>query len=247
MKPRIGITPSPSTDDLGYATFYRFCVSDTYVRSVIAAGGLPVILPPIVEDVEASLAGLDGLILSGGGDIDPARFGDTETHPRTYGIDHARDSYELAACGIAREHDLPVLFICRGIQVMNVAAGGNLYQDVADQIHGAIVHRQSELGKTRDDTCHTVYLEAGENPLRDILGADRIETNSYHHQSVKDVAPRLRLAATTSDGVVEALWDPQMRFGIGVQWHPELLSPHHPEHAALFTALVEQAAVVVSK
>jgi putative glutamine amidotransferase len=247
MKPRIGITPSPSTDDLGYATFYRFCLSDTYVRSVIAAGGIPVILPTIVDDIAESLAAIDGLILSGGGDMDPTLFGDTESHPRTYGIDDARDSFEIAAYTIARQRDLPVLCICRGIQVMNVALGGTLYQDVADQVHNSIVHRQSELGKTRDDTCHTVFLKPGDNPIRSMVGTDQLETNSYHHQSVNDIAPGLRLAATTGDGVVEALWDPQMRFGIGVQWHPEMLASHRPEHAVFFRALVEQAALVTAK
>jgi putative glutamine amidotransferase len=246
LKPRIGITPSPSTDDLGYATFYRFALSDTYVRSVIAAGGIPVILPTIVEDVEESLAGIDGLILSGGGDIAPQLFGDSESHPNTYGIDEARDRYEVAAYKIARDRDLPVLCICRGIQVMNVAVGGNLFQDVADQVADPIVHRQTELGKTRDETSHTVTFEAGENPVREIAGADQIETNSYHHQSVKDVAPELRLAATTSDGVVEALWDPAMRFGVGVQWHPEMLAARHEEHAAFFRALVKQASLVTA-
>ncbi|MEJ7837784.1 MAG: gamma-glutamyl-gamma-aminobutyrate hydrolase family protein [Thermomicrobiales bacterium] len=244
MKPRIGITPSPSTDDLGYATFYRFALSDTYVRSVIAAGGIPVILPTIVEDVEESLHGLDGLILSGGGDIDPARFGDTDVHHNTYGIDDPRDQYEIAAYTIARQRDLPVLCICRGIQVMNVVVGGDLFQDVTDQIPNSIIHRQTELGKTRDDTSHTVTFESGENPVREIAGKDSIETNSYHHQSIRNVAPELRLAATTSDGVVEALWDPQMRFGIGVQWHPEMLAAHRPEHAAYFQALVTAAWLV---
>lgn len=247
MKPRIGITPSPSTDDLGYATFYRFALSDTYVRSVIAAGGLPVILPTIVEDVDQSLAGLDGLILSGGGDIDPVRFGDTELHPNTYGVDDPRDRYEIAAYNLALQQDLPVLCICRGVQVMNVAAGGNLYQDVTDQVTNSIIHRQTELGKTRDDTSHTVTFESGDNPVRTIAGSDQIETNSYHHQSIKDVAAELRLAAMTSDGVVEAIWDPRMRFGIGVQWHPEMLAATRPEHAAFFSALVEQAALVPSR
>lgn len=244
MKPRIGITPSPSTDDLGYGTFYRFCLSDTYVTSVIAAGGLPVILPTIVKDIEESLAGIDALLLSGGGDLDPARFGDSNMHPNTYGIDDDRDDYEVAAFNLAIQRDLPVLCICRGIQVMNVAMGGTLWQDIADQIPDSLIHRQSALGKTRDDTSHTVTLESGDNPFRAIFGTDSIETNSYHHQSIKEVAADLRLAGTTSDGVVEAIWHPGMRFGLGVQWHPEMLAARRPEHATLFSSLVQQAALV---
>jgi putative glutamine amidotransferase len=244
MKPRIGITPAPSTDDLGYATFYRFCLSDTYVRAVMSAGGIPVILPTIVEDVEESLQHVDGLLLSGGGDIDPAAFGEENVHPRTYGIDHDRDRYETTAYAVARSHDLPVLCICRGIQVMNVAVGGTLIQDIADSVDNAIVHRQHELGKGRDDVSHTVTFEAGPNPVRDIMGTDTVETNSFHHQSIKAVAPGLELAATAEDGVIEAIWDPTLTFGIGVQWHPEMLAARRPEQAALFTALVRHAGAV---
>jgi putative glutamine amidotransferase len=246
MKPRIGITPAPSTDNLGHGTFYRMTLSDTYLRAVIAAGGLPVILPTMVKDVEESLAGIDGLILSGGGDIDPARFNDPATHATTYGIDADRDFYEIEAFKLALRRDLPTLCICRGIQVMNVAAGGTLWQDIADQAPGSLNHRQSQLGRTQDDTSHRVTLEPGDNPFRAIVGASTIETNSYHHQAVKDVAPELRLGGTTSDGIVEAIWHPDMRFGLGVQWHPEMLAANHPKHAAFFSALVNEAARVPS-
>ena len=244
MKPRIGITPSASTDDLGHGTFYRFNLSDTYVRAVIAAGGTPVIIPPLIQDVEDALRGLDGLVLSGGGDIEPSLFNDPEQHPKTYGIDANRDRFEIAAWDFAAQHDLPVLCICRGIQVMNVAAGGTLWQDIEDQVPGSIPHRQSEIGRKQDETCHTVTLEPGDNPFRNILGSDSVETNSYHHQAIRDVAPGLMLGASTSDGVVEAIWNPQMRFGLGVQWHPEMLQQKFDDHAKLFRALIDAASRV---
>lgn len=246
MKPRIGITPSTSTDELGHGTFYRFVLSDTYVRAVIAAGGVPVVLPPLIPDVADALHGLDGLILSGGGDIAPELFNDRETHPKTYGIDDHRDRFEIEAYKLAATQDLPLLAICRGIQVMNVAAGGTLWQDIEDQVPGSIVHRQSEIGRKQNETSHTVTLEAGDNPFRTILAEDAVETNSFHHQGIKDIAPGLQLGGTASDGMVEAIWNPEMRFGLGVQWHPEMLQAEHDDQAKLFRALIEAASLVPS-
>jgi len=243
MKPLIGISPSPSTDEMGHGTFYRYCLSRTYVDSVRAAGGVPVILPTDTQELGDILPRLNGLLLSGGGDLDPALFGDTEVHPKTYGIDEDRDGFEIEAFRYAAVHDLPTLCICRGIQVMAVAQGGTLYQDIDTQVIGAIEHRQHNVGKMRDDVGHDVTISAG-NPLAEIVGAPTAAVNSFHHQAVKAPGIDLVVIATASDGVIEALWHPGMRFGIGVQWHPEMLSHLHREHAAIFAAFVAESSRV---
>ncbi len=243
MKPMIGITPSPSVDSMGHGDFYRYCLSRTYVDSVRAAGGVPVILPTDSMLVEETLSRLDGLLLSGGGDLDPARYGDPDVHEKTYGIDDERDAFETEAFRQAVERDLPTLCICRGIQAMAVAQGGTLVQDIPSQIGGGIEHRQHVIGLMRDDVSHIVVFTAG-SPLRDIVGEEPLAVNSFHHQSVKNPGRDLVVIASAEDGVIEALWHPAMRFGIGVQWHPEMLSAHLPRHAALFSAFVDASSNV---
>jgi len=243
MKPLIGITPSPSTGTMGHGAFYRYCLSRTYVDSVRAAGGTPVILPTDRADLTETLFRLDGLLLSGGGDLDPATYGDAGVHEKTYGIDDERDTFETLAFRHALEHDLPTLCICRGIQVMAVAQGGSLVQDIPSQVTNAREHRQHNIGKMRDDVSHTVIV-AENNPLREIVGESIFEVNSFHHQSVKDPGQYLEIAARADDGVIEALWHPAMRFGLGVQWHPEMLASFLPRHAALFAAFVTASAAV---
>ncbi len=246
MKPLIGITPSPSLDSMGHGDFYRYCLSRTYVDSIRSAGGSPVILPTDttdIGDIGDILARLDGLLISGGGDLDPTRYGDPVVHEKTYGIDHDRDSFETQAFRHALDHDLPTLCICRGIQVMAVAQGGTLIQDIPSQVTGAIEHRQHDIGKMRDDVSHTITL-SGSNPLRAIVSESSFEVNSFHHQAVRDPGHDLEVIAVAEDGVIEALWHPEMRFGLGVQWHPEMLASQFPGHAALFAAFVTASAAV---
>lgn len=239
MKPLIGITPTPSLDTMGHGTFYRYCLSRTYTDSVIAAGGTPVILPTETQ-IEDILPRLDGLLLSGGGDLDPNTYGDSTRHETTYGVDPERDGFETRAFKWAVKHDFPTLCICRGVQVMAVAMGGALVQDIAAMVPGAIQHRQQEDGKMRDDLGHVVTLTAG-TPLHDLMGGTEVMVNSFHHQAVTSVGPELEVIAVAPDGVVEGLQHPGMRFGIGVQWHPEMLSAAHPAHAAIFSGFVAAA------
>lgn len=241
MKPVIGISPSASTDELSHATFYRFSLASTYTEAVRRAGGIPVLIPPYVDDLTEHFEFIDALILSGGGDIDPALFNETEVHPKTNRIDSNRDSHEIAAYNEARKRDLPTLCICRGIQVMNVAAGGDIVQHIPDAVSADVGHRQHELGKKQDETSHPVDIATEPNLLRRLIDRDRFEVNSYHHQSVGSPAESLEVVATAEDGVIEALWDPTMRFGLGVQWHPEMLAHRYPDHERLFTALVAEA------
>lgn len=237
MAPLIGITPSPSSDEMGHGTFYRYCLSRTYVDAVRAAGGTPVILPIDSQDLASILPRLDGLLLSGGGDIDPTLYGDATVHPTTYGVDADRDHFEIEAFRWAVSHDLPTLCICRGIQAMAVAMGGTLVQDIASTIDGALEHRQQEIGRMRHDTSHEVAIVEG-TPLYDLVGKRRLTTNSFHHQAVRDPGAALEVIATADDGVIEALWHPDMRFGLGVQWHPEMLAALYPDHAVIFSGFV---------
>lgn len=238
MMPLIGITPSISHDTMPHGMFYRYAISRAYTDAIHAAGGIPVVLPESETEIDGLLDRIDGLVLSGGGDIDPALFNSTSVHPKTYGISDERDAFEIAAFHAAVAKDLPTLCICRGIQVMSVAQGGTLHQHLPDDVRGEIGHRQHEQGKTREDVGHPVCLTDGPHLLRSILGKEEIEVNSFHHQAVASPGDMLEVVATSPDGVIEALWHPGMRFGLGVQWHPELLAHSHPDHAALFSALV---------
>jgi putative glutamine amidotransferase len=225
---------------MGHGTFYRYALSRTYVDSVRSAGGIPVILPTDPQDLEDILPRLDGLLISGGGDLDPSLYGDTEVNDATYGIDTDRDTFELEAFRYAESHDLPTLCICRGIQVMAVAMGGTLEQDIPSSNPDALEHRQHNAGKMRDDVSQSVAISPG-NPLADAVGSEHLAVNSFHHQSVKSPGPTLVTVATAEDGIIEGLWHPGMKFGLGVQWHPEMLAHKLPEHASIFRALVDAA------
>ncbi|MGN6672336.1 MAG: gamma-glutamyl-gamma-aminobutyrate hydrolase family protein [Thermomicrobiales bacterium] len=238
MKPLVGITPAiGDTEDRG--ALYRMEVS--YVNAVRQAGGVPVLLPYASEGVEELLAVLDGLLLSGGGDIRPERFGDAEQHPQTYGISDERDEFEFVLLQAALARDLPVLAICRGIQVLNVALGGTLYQDVADQFSDTITHRQPWNTESWVRPTHDVALDA-DSTAANVYGATTVATNSAHHQTVKEVAPGLRVTGRSSDGSIEAVDYPGKQFVLGVQWHPEKMFEDHAEHRRPFARLVQEAA-----
>ena len=185
-------------------------------------------------------AELDGLVLTGGYDVAPDRYGE-ERHPKVKEIDSERDAFEIALLTDAIALDLPVLAICRGCQVLNVALGGSLRQHIEDRSHAADYRSEGYPSQW-----HTVRLAPGSR-LRELYGADEIETNSRHHQAVlpETVAPGLTIAGTSPDGVVEALEGRDQRWLAGVQWHPERPEPGRPEFAResqrLFAALVAAA------
>lgn len=236
-RPRIGITPTPSTAHFDHGDFYRYCLSDTYVKSVWQAGGAPMIVPWVGDEPAATLDAIDGLILSGGGDIDPARF-HQERHGETGGLDEGRDAFETALMREAAARDFPTLAICRGIQVMCVAFGGSLHQHVPDVTPGDVVHAQHKAGYTQHEPSHRVIMEHLPNPVSELLGKDELMVNSFHHQSLDSVPAPLHIAGRADDGTVEAIWHSGMSFGIGVQWHPEMLALRHEDHARFFTGLV---------
>ncbi|MGH2534105.1 MAG: gamma-glutamyl-gamma-aminobutyrate hydrolase family protein [Thermomicrobiales bacterium] len=240
MKPVIGITPSVSIDQLSHGTFERLNLSRNYVEAVAAAGAIPMILP-LQDDHAAPLLDLvDGVILSGGADVEPALYGDTDVHPTTYGVSPLRDRFEIELVHAAIERDLPLLCICRGIQVLNVALGGTLIQDVADQYGRTITHRQQADGIDPSEPGHGVQTEPGGHLERIFETAD-IPVNSLHHQAIRDLAPGLRIEGRAADGLIEAVSLPTASFVVGLQWHPEGMFQQHELQHRPFVALIEAA------
>lgn len=235
MKPIIGITPSPVVDE---HRGERNTLSTNYSDAVLAAGGVPIILPPQTGNNEEIFSIVDGLLFSGGGDIRPEIYGDREYHPKTYGIHDQRDNLELPLLREAIARDIPVLCICRGIQILNVALGGTLYQDVADQFKPDIQHSQSELSIPASEPSHEVHLTPGSLAAR-VYGADVVRTNSFHHQSLKDVPAELTVVGRAPDGTIEAVERPGSHFVLGFQWHPEMMFKANGLHLKPFLSLIE--------
>lgn len=240
-KPIIGITPSPMDDTQAHGSFTRYATATTYTEAVEAAGGVPIVIPPQVGNIAEILTVVDGLLISGGGDIDPARYGDDIVHEKTYGIHQGRDDLELALVREAVERDIPMLCICRGIQVLNVALGGTLIQDVPDQYASELEHAQQNAGIAKEEPSHSVRVTPG-SLLERTYEASTIEVNSFHHQAIKDLAPDLEINGVATDEVVESVDRPGSSWILGVQWHPEMMFRAHPEHLKPFAALVGEAA-----
>jgi putative glutamine amidotransferase len=173
---------------------------------------------------DAVVARHGGLMLLGGHDVDPALYGE-DCHPATEGVSAARDAYEIALVKAAMARDLPIFAICRGIQVLNVACGGTLVQDIASEVPGALEHRWTVPPHKPYDLAHEVWVDKDTllaRLMRERLSdTDACEANSRHHQAIKQVAAGFRVSATAPDGVIEAIEDPAARFCLGVQWHPE--------------------------
>ena len=238
-RPVIGIpadfAPAPDT----MVSHPRWQLNETYANAVYDAGGLPLILPILPNEGDQLLDLLDGVILSGGGDIHPDRF-NRSLHPLTDEISEERDDLEFRMFVAARERSIPILGICRGLQLINVAMGGTLIQDIPNERPASSQHRQHLDGLARDDVSHPVALLEGSR-LADIYGATRIMTNSYHHQAVDDLADGLVVTGTTEDDTIESFETTGDPFLVAVQWHPETLYRRHTEHAAVFRALIEAA------
>ena len=227
-RPLIGITSYAEEIRWGVWTEEAALVPLAYVRAVERAGGRALVVPPSEDGLEETLHALDGVIFSGGGDLDPGLY-DAEPHPETDEPRAARDAAELRMLETALEHDMPVLAICRGSQVLNVARGGDLVQHLPEEV-GHDRHRH-EPGSFSD---HDVTV-AADSRLGALLG-ERAPVKSHHHQAYGRIGERLREVAWAEDGVVEGLEDPEKRFAVGVLWHPE-----EGEDFALFKALVEEA------
>ena len=238
--PVIGITSALVSEEQDYGTMSRHRVSADYSEAVLQAGGLPIILPPQDGTIEQILELVDGLIFSGGADIDPARYGETDVHPMTYDINDQRDRFEIDLLSAAVQRDMPVLCICRGIQVLNVALGGSLVQHIDDQVEQPLPHRQHHVGIMGTETSHDVTFETG-SLSAEVFGSTAVPVNSLHHQSLAIAAEGLHVEGVSTDGVIESVSVPNCRFVLGLQWHPELLFKTLPAQLKPFEALVEAA------
>lgn len=237
MKTRIGITAFPSArDGSRYAT-----LNENYTRSVRAAGGLPLLLPfdYTPDEAEAALDNLDGLLLSGGGDLLPALYGE-EPLRSVHRVCAVYDASELALFAAARRRRMPVFGICRGCQVINVGLGGTLFQDIPSQLPDAQGH--SPEGLAMAEPYHNVSICERQSIMAEVFGTDGVRTNSFHHQSARELAAGLRVTARTADGIVEAIESSDPAWYVhGVQFHPEAHTRDYPAFVGLFRHFVQAA------
>lgn len=229
-KPMIGLVPmiNPVKDQYG--------MTPAYCRALSGAGGLPVILSLVSDaaDAEQVVDRCDGILLTGGPDVSPVRYGE-EILPACGQIIPERDEMEELLFQAALAAGKPVLGICRGVQAMNVALGGTLWQDLPSQYGQTILHSQA---KPYDRPWHTVSV-VPETPLASLLGKEEIAVTSRHHQAIKELAGPLQAMAYGPDRLVEAVWMPEKRFVWGVQWHPESIYQTSEASQKLFAAFVE--------
>jgi putative glutamine amidotransferase len=235
MRPLIGVTTSElrasnagTLRRHGEPPHAEMALGMTYLRAIEAAGGMPVVLPPL-GDAAALTERLDGICLSGGPDLDPEAYGALERHVELGPTEPGLDAFELALAAAADARGIPLLGICRGAQALNVARGGTLHQHLPG-------HRQAEPATA---TTHTVHVDEG-TVLAGLVGTRPLRVNSFHHQAVDRLGRGLRAVAHAADGIVEAIEAPGTRFVLGVQWHAEGLL-HDPRHRVLFGALVSAA------
>ena len=216
-----------------------FSLPCEYVDVVRLAGGVPVVIPAVEGEIPEVLDAISGLILSGGGDIDPTHYGGSP-HDANYGIARERDRFELALARVAMQRpDLPLLCICRGMQVLNVALGGDLVAHIPDHFGDEVPHRHPE----RRSVEHAVRI-ASDSRVAGIFGATTLAVRSWHHQAVGRLGTGLRAVAWSLDGVVEAVESEEHPFALGVQWHPETGALRDAHQLHLFEALIATASGV---
>ncbi len=232
-RPTIGVTLAIDIDNP-----VRLTVRRDYIHSVDQAGGLPLALAPThAADAAPLLDRVQALVLTGGSDVDPPLYGEPP-HPELGTVFRERDDFEIALCREALRRDLPILAICRGQQVLNVATGGTLIQDIPSLVAGACDH---DPPVERWERAHEVRVLPGTH-LREILGRDTVAVNSFHHQAVKDPGRGIVVSARSApDDVVEGIELPDRRFALGVQWHPESFWREAEGFRPLFDALVRAA------
>ncbi len=236
MRPIVGVTSQPKQAISASGNLDSHVIGHTYTDSVLRAGGIPVILPPIAnEDVPTLVDRLDGIVFTGGGDMDPGRYGE-ESHPEVRKVNTARDEFELLLVHEAKQRRLPVLAICRGLQVVNVALGGTLIQDIPSVI-GSTDH--GVIGDAVYEAHQPVTIDANSG-IAKAVGNTEIMVNSIHHQAVKDLAPGFRAVAWAGDGVIEGIQHEDDEWPLlAVQWHPEFLGDNCDETShRLFEAFV---------
>ena len=208
----------------------------TYVHAVESAGGLPILIPMLtnLQGLEDLFPRLDGILLSGGIDLQPSLYGE-QKHPALDRFDPQLDTFEMTLATWALQEDIPILGICRGMQLLNVLLGGNLYQDIASQRPGSLEHRRRDLPRT--ELTHTVTVEE-ESLMEKILGTRQLWVNSLHHQAIKEPGKGIYISGHSDDGVAELMEVHDHRFVLGVQGHPEEIYENVPVFAGLFRAFV---------
>lgn len=232
----IGITTGRATNSQGRTNLR---LPEDYVRALLRAGATPVLIPLGLSkpDLQALTERLDGILFSGGGDIHPSRY-ESQPHPMVDEVDEDRDRVEIEVARAAAREGKPFFGICRGLQVINVALGGSLYEDLLDQRPGSLRH-QYYPERARDYLAHSVKVEPGSR-LHEILAEPVVQVNSLHHQGVRRLASGLTPGAHAPDGLLESIELTGHPFGLAVQWHPECL-PDDPAMHRLFKAFVEAA------
>jgi putative glutamine amidotransferase len=231
VRPKERVSPVPEGEPLGV----EMALGITYLKAIEAAGGLPMVMPPLAEDaIEPLLDRLDGICLSGGPDLDPALY-EAKPHPELGPIEPDLDRFELAVAARADAREMPILAICRGTQALNIVRGGGLYQHLPD-LSTEVSHRQTNPST---EPSHPVEVDP-DSHLAAVMGGTEVEVddvNSFHHQAIDRLGEGLRISARAPDGTVEAIEDPSRRFMIGVQWHAETLV-HREGEAELFRRFV---------
>jgi len=215
--------------------------TNTYVNAIIAAGGAPMLLP-LTRDkalLEQLLSLCDGVCLAGGNDLHPRRYGQEPLATIT-DYSELRDATEEVIVAYALDHTMPILSICRGMQVLNVHLGGDLYQDIPTQLPSNIEHDSSNKLQSLVDLSHTLRIEPG-SKLAGIVGAEAIGANAHHHQAIKNLGAGVRAVAWAEDGIIEAIEMPDYPYAVGVQAHPESLTKVEPRWAKLFSSFVTAA------
>ncbi len=236
-RPIVGI-PAASYIDQEYSATPTYRFNGNYPAALAACGALPLVIPlNLPEDILRGIfERLDGLCLPGGVDVDPAEYGEAR-HPELGAVDAARDHTEILLARWALEANLPVLGICRGIQLLNVAAGGSLYQHIPAQLPAAGRHNHRLQDSAWETPTHEVRIEPHSH-LAQVVGAEQLATNSFHHQSLKRLAPGFEPTAWAGDGVIEAIEHPQKPFAVAVQWHPEGMFRSDTAARRIFEAFV---------
>src|SRR5947209_8643147 len=235
MHPLIGIPSQADFRERSGRPIY--CGNRPYVHAIEHAGGVPVLIPMLhdLSMLESLLMRLDGIVFSGGVDIQP-RYYHEEKHPLLGEVDERLDEMEMHLVRWALQKDMPILGVCRGMQLLNVALGGTLYQDIPSEFPAGMEHCRREL--PRNTLIHNIHIVEG-SYMEQVLGTNEIWSNSLHHQAVKDPGKGVVISGRAEDGVAELLEIPDYRFVLGVQGHPEEMYTTEPVYARLFQALVE--------